>query len=85
MGSSRPVWVRFCSVSLIGIKNDTRTRRLSEREEGLSMREEALLLREEAAKRATEEAQSVKNEIEKWAVLNDAIRMLILVAGIPVW
>ena len=40
-------------------------RRLSEREEELSTRNQALSVREEAAKRATEEAQGVRNEIER--------------------
>lgn len=40
-------------------------RRLSEREEGLSLREEAVEVREEAARKATREAQSVRDEIEK--------------------
>lgn len=41
------------------------SRRLTEREEELSIHDEALSAREEAARRATEEAQGVRKEIER--------------------
>lgn len=46
---------------------------MSEREEELSMRENAVGDREEAARRATEDAQGVRKEIERWPAVSTCL------------